>query len=107
MSKEVPLADLAATIAGYYDFAYVLTVSDDQRPHLVAIRPVVDAAGELDVEVGRTTIANAAARREVTLVFPPVAAGDFSLVVDAVASAAGEGTLHLRPTWAVLHRPAP
>ena len=106
MSKEVPLGDLAATI-GDYDFAYVLTVSDDQRPHLVAIRPVVGDSGDLEVAVGRTTIANAAARPQLTLVFPPVDDGGFSLVVDAVASDRGDGSLRLRPTWAVLHRPAP
>ena len=106
MSKEVPLDDLAATI-GDYDFAYVLTVSDDQRPHLVAIRPAVRESGGLEVAVGRTTVANATARPEITLLFPPVVDGGFSLVVDAIASGGDDGTLLLRPTWAVLHRPAP
>jgi hypothetical protein len=106
VSKEVALDDLAVTI-GDYDFAYVPTVSDDQRPHLVAIRPVVLESGELEVPVGRTTIANAAARPQITLVFPPVEDGGFSLVVDALASGDGSGSLRLRPTWAVLHRPAP
>jgi len=106
MSIEVPLAELPATVERY-GFAYVITVSDSGRPHLVAVRPVV-SGDELWVSVGRTSLANAAARPEITLVFPPVDDGGFSLVVDATASAGdGSGDLRLAVTWAVLHRPAP
>ena len=108
MSIEVPIDELATTMERY-DFAYVVTVSDSGRPHLVAVRPVV-SGHDLTVSVGRTSLANAAARPEVTLVFPPVEAGGFSLVVDAtVASDTGStsGSLQLTATWAVLHRPAP
>ena len=108
MSIEVPLDELAATMSRY-GFAYVVTVSDSGRPHLVAVRPVV-SGDELSVSVGRTSLANAAARPEITLVFPPVDEGGFSLVVDATASAGANsesGGLRLTATWAVLHRPAP
>lgn len=93
-----------------WDFCYLLTVSDDQRPHLLALRPTVvelpterllrfDAPGR----AGR----NASARPAVSLVFPPVSHSDgFSLVVDGDATVDG-ATLDVRPTWAVLHRPAP
>ena len=108
MSIEVPIDELAETVERY-DFAYVVTVSDSGRPHLVAVRPAV-SGHELTVSVGRTSLANATARPEVTLVFPPVEAGGFSLVVDGtVASGTGStsGSMRLTATWAVLHRPAP
>ncbi len=114
MSIEVPIDELAETV-GRYDFAYVVTVSDSGRPHLVAVRPAV-SGHELTVSVGRTSLANATARPEITLVFPPVEAGGFSLVVDATAasgtgsssgSESGSGSLRMTATWAVLHRPAP
>jgi len=110
MSIEVPIDDLAETVERY-DFAYVVTVSDSGRPHVVAVRPVV-SGHELAVSVGRTSLANATARPEVTLVFPPVDPGGFSLVVDATVasgtgSTSGSASLRLTATWAVLHRPAP
>ena len=114
MSIEVPIDELAATVERY-DFAYVVTVSDSGRPHLVAVRPTV-SGDELTVSVGRTSLANATVRPEITLVFPPVDEGGFSLVVDATAdSGAGSapdfeatsGAMRLTATWAVLHRPAP
>ena len=108
MSIEVPIPELAETVQRY-DFAYVVTVSDSGRPHLVAVRPSV-SGDELTVSVGRTSLANATARPEVTLVFPPVETGGFSLVVDAtVASGTGStsASMRLTATWAVLHRPAP
>ena len=118
MSIEVPIDELAETMERY-DFAYVVTVSDSGRPHLVAVRPTVSGA-ELTVSVGRTSFANATIRPEITLVFPPVDEGGFSLVVDATAtsrdgsapasgsdSGATSGVMRLTATWAVLHRPAP
>ncbi|MGD9705556.1 MAG: pyridoxamine 5'-phosphate oxidase family protein [Acidimicrobiia bacterium] len=107
MSIDVPIDELAAT-AERYDFAYVVTVSDSGRPHLVAVRPTV-SGDELSVSVGRTSLANATARPEIALVYPPVEDGGMSLVVDATASSSGEapGVLRLTATSALLHRPAP
>ncbi len=94
-----------------WTFCYLLTVRDDQRVHLLALRPAVaDVGGErrLRFEVGGgSACTNATARPEVTLVFPPEGAHDgYSLVVDGTASVDG-GVIDVRPTGAVLHRPAP
>jgi hypothetical protein len=108
MSIEVPIDELAATVERY-DFAYVVTVSDSGRPHLVGVRPTI-SGNELSVAVGRTSLANATVRPEITLVFPPVDEGGFSLVVDATAAPGpgfASGVMRLTATWAVLHRPAP
>ena len=94
-----------------WGFCYLLTVSDDERPHLLALRPTIVGAGDtaalrFDAGGGRAC-RNAAARPDVSVVFPPAEhAGGFSLVVDGHASVDG-AFVDVRPTWAVLHRPAP
>lgn len=101
------IADLEET-ATRYSFAYVLTVADTMRPHLVAVRPRFVGPGELSADVGRTTLANVVARPDVTLVWPPATPDGYSLVVDATASLGEtDGTISLSATGAVLHRPAP
>lgn len=110
MSIEVPLPELFEQL-GRWGWCYLLTVSDDRRPHLLALQPEVVGAGDdrrlrFDAGGGRAG-RNAAARPAVTLVFPPAEhAEGFSLVVDGEATVDG-ATVDVRPTWAVLHRPAP
>jgi hypothetical protein len=55
--------------------------------------------------VGRHTQANAAARPEVTLVFPPREVGGYTLLVDGTADVDGS-TVTVAPVKAILHRPA-
>lgn len=105
MSIPVAIDDLAAA-TGEYDFAYLLTVRDDLRPHIVAVTPAWD--GELLVmDVGRGTARNASARSSISLCYPPVDVGGYSLIVDGQASVDGEATVRFLPSGAVLHRPAP
>jgi hypothetical protein len=89
--------------------AYVLTVSDDGRPH--AVYGHVRWEGDVLVaEVGRRSAANAIVRPAVSLLYPVRADGDYSLIVDgtaAVASGDRGPRLLVSPTRAVLHRPAP
>jgi hypothetical protein len=103
MSVAVPIPELAAAIARY-SWCYVVTVSDAGRAHLVALTPQV-SDGVLTAEVGRSTVANASARPDVVLVFPPLDHAGMSLIVDATFETADPFTL--RPTSAVLHRAAP
>ncbi len=110
MSIQVPLDGLADELARW-GFCYLLTVSDNERPHLLALRPDVvgtwpDAVVRLDAGGGRAC-RNAAARPDVTLVFPPVdhSAG-MSLVVDGTATVDGS-LIDVAPSGALLHRPAP
>ena len=88
--------------------AYVLTVSDDGRPHAVHAAIRWEGAA-LAAEVGRRSATNAQARPEVSLLFPVRSEGDYSLIVDGTAVV--EGTedgqrMLVTPTKAVLHRPA-
>lgn len=90
-----------------------MTVSDEGRAHVLAV-DVVARDGVLIMDVGRSTLRNVAAAPEVTLVLPPIdgrsdVAGDhdaYSLVVDGTGEEV-DGRLVVRPTGAVLHRPAP
>lgn len=105
MSIPVPVEGLASAMAER-PYAYLLTVSDDGRPHAVAVTPVL-VDGVLRVDVGRRTAANAANRPHgVSLVWPPAEAGGYSLIADGTAEILGDG-VGVRPTKAVLHRPAP
>jgi hypothetical protein len=58
------------------------------------------------VQAGRRTAGNAAAQSLVALLWPPLEAGGYSLIVDGGAAAA-DGRLLVEPTKAVLHRPGP
>lgn len=90
-----------------WGFGYLLTVSDDSRPHLLALRPhVFGDVLRFDAGGGRAC-RNAEARPGVSIVFPPNdRSNGFSLVVDGEASVEG-GSIDVRPASAVLHRPAP
>lgn len=104
MSIPVEIADLRAKV-GEFDYAYVLTVRDDQRPHVVSTRPAWD--GDVMVmTLGRGSTANAAARSSISLCYPPAEADGYSLIVDGTATVDGE-SIRFAPTGAVLHRPAP
>lgn len=106
----MPVPQLFDEIGGW-GFGYLLTVSDDTRPHLLALHPAVHGDGDdrilrFDAGGGRAC-RNAAARPTVSVVFPPNAASDgMSLVVDGEATVDGD-LVDVRPTWAVLHRRAP
>jgi hypothetical protein len=104
VSIRVEVADLMVT-TGEYGWAYLLTVCDDQRAHVVAVSPTW-SGGELEMSVGGGTGANAAARPIVSLCYPPLDRDGYSLIVDGEATVA-DGVLRLAPTTAVLHRPAP
>ncbi len=105
MSTEVSLEQLAETLQSYA-YAYLLTVTDQQRAHAVAVTPIITGENLLLGDVGKRTRANLAARPSISLVWPPTETDGYSLIVDGESSTDG-GELTVRPTRAVLHRPAP
>lgn len=105
MSIPVAIDDLAEATSAY-GWAYLLTVRGDLRPHIVAVTPSWDGE-RLTMEVGRSTARNAAERPSISLCYPPIEDGGYSLIVDGNASLEGEAVLRFAPTGAVLHRPAP
>jgi hypothetical protein len=104
MSIPVAIEDLMAA-TGERGWAYLLTVGEDVRPHVVAVDPVWDG-DVLVVDVGRGTARNAAARPAISLCYPPVVDGGYSLIVDGHATVEGDSVVRFAPTGAVLHRPA-
>jgi hypothetical protein len=110
MSIPVEVAALRDHLEDFGPRGYLLTVGSDGRPHSVGVN--VSWTDDLLVTApGNSTVANATARPLVTLLWPPADPGGNSLIVDAqvvaaVASGEGENSVTLRPTKAVLHRPA-
>jgi len=104
MSIPVSLDKLAETLPRY-PYAYLLTVDDASRSHVVAVVPTL-RDGQLRIGgLGNRSRANAAARPGVSLVWPPAEAGGYSLIVDGDALVAAD-EVAIAPTRAVLHRPA-
>lgn len=103
MSIPVEIDDLARSLLDYR-WAYVLTVGDDERAHIVATTPGWDGDA-LTMTAGRRTSANAATRSSISLCYPPAEPGGYSLIVDGEATVDDQ---HIRftPSGAVLHRPA-
>ena len=110
MSISVELAGLRDAIADTDRAPYLLTVADDGRPHSVAVS-FEWRDDELAMPVGNRTLANARTRELVSLLWAPSDPGGYSLIVDATVTETrgtgqGDNELVVRPTRAVLHRPA-
>ncbi|HKA31184.1 MAG TPA: pyridoxamine 5'-phosphate oxidase family protein [Candidatus Binatia bacterium] len=108
MSIPVSLERLRAASEERGSSAYLLTVGADGRPHAVHA-PVRWEGDVLAAEVGRRSVANAVARPAVSLLFPVRSDGDYSLIVDGMATIETTESGHrllVTPTKAVLHRPA-
>jgi hypothetical protein len=110
MSIPVPLKELAEAAGRYGPAAFLLTGSDDSRPHATHVSVAIDGAS-ITCELGRKTARNSMARSLVSLLWPPIEAGGYSLIVDgeiSVSGSPGEGAVGtIVATNAVLHRPAP
>jgi hypothetical protein len=104
MSLKVELGELATTLADF-DVAYLVTVSDEGRSHVLSVWAEPTDAGLVVEGVGRHTQENAAVHPDVTLVFPPLESGGYTLLVDGRASVDGT-TVTIAPTKAILHRAA-
>jgi len=89
-----------------YPFAYLLTTRAGAAPHAVAVTAVMDEGELVVAATGQRTRANARQTPTVSLVWPPSSPQAYSLIVDGLASVAGE-SIRIAPSRAVLHRPAP
>jgi hypothetical protein len=109
MSIPVEIERLRAEGERYGPSPYLLTTGDDGRPHSVSVSASW-ADGTLVVDaVGKRSAANVAARKLVSLLWPPREPGGYSLIVDGDGALEGAGTgvrVVVRPTRGVLHRPA-
>jgi hypothetical protein len=104
MSVKVELGELAATLADF-DSGYLVTVSDDGRSHVLSVWAEPTGDGLVVEGVGRHTQANAVVHPDVTLVFPPLQSGGYTLLVDGRATV-DDTTVTIVPATAILHRAA-
>jgi hypothetical protein len=108
MSVPVDVRDLGAHAADRGLVAFLLTTSDDGRPHAVSVS-LQGGDGTFGCRVGRRSAANAVARPLVSLLWPARTDDDYSLIVDGdatVSAAEDGGDLVVTPSRAVLHRTA-
>ena len=110
MSIPVPVEELGDTVERFGPTPFLLTTSDDGRPHATHVVVAVDGA-VLSCPLGRRTARNGLARPKVSLLWPPAEPGGYSLIVDGDIAVAGDPeedpTGAVTATKAVLHRPAP
>ena len=107
MSIKVELDKLAAEMATR-TIGYLVTVGDDGPPHL-GEADLRWAEGRIVAGAGRTTCRHVAGGRPVSMMWPPVDQGGYTLIADGTAEIVGEddeAEIHITPTWAVLHRRA-
>ncbi|MEA2931954.1 MAG: hypothetical protein QOI56_739 [Actinomycetota bacterium] len=109
MSEPVEPAEVRDQVDRYGPVAYLVTVSPETaRPHVVSVEVRWDG-DRLVAGAGSRTAANVGAGADVSLVWPPPAAGGYSLIVDGPAEVVGGGEgrlVSVRPAGAVLHRQA-
>lgn len=107
MSETLPIARLRAESARYGTNPYLLTQNDNGRPHTVAVS--IEWQGDrILTSAGTRSTANVAARPLLSLLWPPIEAGGYSLIVDGDGCVTGSGSdarISITPTRGVLHRP--
>lgn len=103
MSIAVAIEDLAAEVEKRGP-GYLLTTTADSRPHVMHFHFTIDGA-RLETGVGRSAARNIEAQAAVTLLWPPMDDGGYSLIVDGEAVVEGESAV-ITALTAVLHRPA-
>jgi hypothetical protein len=105
MSIDVGLQALAEALERFR-LGYLVTTAEDGTAHVAPAQVTVDGAALLVAGAGARSLANAAVRRSVTLLWPPADPEGYSLIVDGLATS-NVGQVADAPTRAVLHRAAP
>jgi hypothetical protein len=102
VSISVELDRLREEVERFGLAPYLLTVSDDGRPHATSVGVRWDG-DRLVAGVGRRSAANALERPDVSLLWPPFEGGGFSLIVDGHGDVSGE-EVTVTVERAILHR---
>ena len=109
MSVKVELDDVRDQVAACRSHAYLLTVTDDGRPHAVSLEVSWDGDA-LVCQAGSRTAANAERAPEVSLLWPVAGRDGFALFVNGTAEVRpsdnddGRATVAVKPSTAVLHK---
>jgi hypothetical protein len=110
MSVPVALHQLHAALDEFGAVAYLLSAGGDGRPRCVSIA-LSWSDDQLMASVGKRTGANIGIQPLVSLLWPPVEPGGYSLIVDGSASVTGESDgggaiITIIPSNGVRHRNA-
>lgn len=106
MSVPVELSALVSRLADFGDRAFLVTVNEDETPHVVTVVVRIDG-DHLVMGAGKRTRQNGTDRSTVTLLWAPIGDGEYSLIVDGTyAGATTGGDVAITPTSAILHRVA-
>ncbi|MEZ0384114.1 pyridoxamine 5'-phosphate oxidase family protein [Mycobacterium sp. pW045] len=109
MTSNVDFDRLAEKLVGY-DYAYLITVDTENRPHPVPVMPTLDGETvRIGALGGRRSRANLARSSDVTVMWPPPAPGGYTVIVDGTAEVSDAGELAsvaITPSRAVLIRVA-
>jgi len=107
MSETLPIDRLRAESARFGNSPYLLTQGGGGRPHAVAVS--IEWQGDrILTSTGTHSAANVAARPLLSLLWPPIEAGGYSLIIDGDGRVIGSGSdarISVTPTRGVLHRP--
>jgi Pyridoxamine 5'-phosphate oxidase len=105
MSVSLNMNNLRAECARFGTTPYLLTQSDDGRPHAVAVS--IEWHGDFILtSAGTHSTSNVTARPLLSLLWPPFEAGGCSLIVDGDGHVNGsDARISVKPTRGVLHRP--
>jgi len=105
VSVRVDLDEVREQVAACRSCAYLMTVTDDGRPHAVSV-DMVWQGDELVGGAGRRTAANAERSAQVSVLWPEPGREGYALIVDGTAEVrldGDEATVAVKPTSAVLH----
>jgi hypothetical protein len=107
MSVPVELSAVRDRIAEYGAVAYLVTVGELGRAHVVSVEVRVDG-DRIVVPTGRTSRRNLVANPALTLLWPPRLDPTYSMLVDGVATSFSDDPAEatVEPHSAVLHRVA-
>jgi len=105
VSVRVELDEVREQVAACRSCAYLMTVTDDGRPHAVSV-DMVWQGDELVGGAGRRTAANAERSPQVSILWPQSGRDGYALIVDGTAEVRpgdDEAAVAVKPTSAVLH----
>jgi len=110
MTSNVDFDRLAEKLEGH-DYAYLVTVDAENRPHPVPVMPILKGdTVHIGALGGRRSRANLARSSEVTVMWPPPVPGGYTVIVDGTAEVSDAGgelaSLAIAPSRAVLIRVA-
>ncbi len=107
MNERFSIQHLREESAHFGASPYLLTQGEDGRPHAVLVS-VEWQEGRMFTRAGAKSTANIAARPLLSLLWPPVEEGGYSLIINGdgyVIGSGPEAQIGITPTHGVLHRP--